>query len=69
MNWLKGPDVLLLVEIPVTVTEGENSIYGIRALQLISRLRLYSHQLLFPLSCGLIYRIDADVKLPFPRRN
>lgn len=69
MNWLKGPDVLLLVEIPVTVTEGENSIYGTRALQLISRLRLYSHQPLFPLSCGLIYRIDADVKLPFPRRN
>lgn len=25
MNWLKGPDVLLLVEIPVAVTEGENS--------------------------------------------
>lgn len=54
MNWLKGPDVLLVVELPVTVTEGENSIYGIIALQLISRLLLRSHQLLFQLSYGLI---------------
>lgn len=67
MNWLKGPDVLLLVEIPVTVIEGENSIDGILALQLISRLLLYSHHPLFPLSCVLIYRINADGKLPFPR--
>lgn len=64
MNWLKGPDVLLLV----TVTEGENSIIdGILAFQLISRLLLYSHHPLFPLSYVLIYRINADGKLPFPR--